>query len=107
MQRKYEPFREINEIKCFLKEVNLVKNITFNSIKLMKIFKETMQSLKYIEKKQKDQKQIENQSFYKNPWILLTNINRNNEFTLTIITRTNMFTGGKNYLDGRVYLGKR
>ena len=48
--------------------------------------------MKYC-KKQKDQKQIENQSFYNKPWILKTNISRTNEFTLTIITRTNRFTG--------------
>ena len=47
---KYEPFREIKKIKCSLKQVRLVKNITSNGIKLMKIFKVTMLSLKYVEK---------------------------------------------------------
>ena len=36
--RKYEPCREINKIKRFLKQAKLVKNITFNSIKLIKTF---------------------------------------------------------------------
>ena len=40
----------MNKIKCFLKQVKLVKNITFNSIKLIKIFRVTMLSLKYVEK---------------------------------------------------------
>ena len=39
IERKYEPCREIKKIKSFLKQVKLFKNITFNSIKLMKIFK--------------------------------------------------------------------
>ena len=42
---------------------------------------------------QKDQEQLENQSFYNKPWILQTNICRTNGFTLTIITKTNRFTG--------------
>ena len=49
IERIYEPCREINKIKRFLKQVELVKNITFNSIKLMKMFKVTMLSLKYVE----------------------------------------------------------
>ena len=47
---KCKPFREINKIKRFLKQVKLLTNITCNSIKLMKIFKSTMLNLKYIEK---------------------------------------------------------
>ena len=50
IERKYETFREINNIKRFLKQVKLVKKITFNGIKLMKILKVTMLSLKYVEK---------------------------------------------------------
>ena len=42
IDRKYELFREINKINRFLKQVKLVKHITLNSIKLMKIFKVTM-----------------------------------------------------------------
>ena len=53
IEQKYEPFREINKIKRFLKQVKLVKNITLNSIKLIKIFKEIMLRLKYVEKKKK------------------------------------------------------
>ena len=41
-ESNYEPFREISKIKRFLKQVKLVKNITFNGIKLMKIFKVAM-----------------------------------------------------------------
>ena len=67
-QCKYEPFREISKIKCFLKQVKLVNNITFNGIKLMKIFKVGMSNLKICLKKQKDWKQIENQSVYKKVW---------------------------------------
>ena len=60
IERKYEPFREINKIKRFLKLVKLVKNITFNCIKLMKIFEVTMLSLKYVNKKNNKQtKKIE------------------------------------------------
>ena len=48
---KYEQFREMTNIKlCFLNELKLVKNIVFNSIKVMKIFKVTMPSLKSVEK---------------------------------------------------------
>ena len=50
IERKYEPCREINKIKRFLKQVKLLNNITLNSIKLMKIFRVTMLSLKYVEK---------------------------------------------------------
>ena len=50
-QCKYEPFREISKIKCFLKQVKLVNNITFNGIKLMKIFKVAMSNLKICWKK--------------------------------------------------------
>ena len=50
IERKCEPFREIKKIKCFLKQVKLVTNITSNGIKLMKIIKVTMMSLKYVEK---------------------------------------------------------
>ena len=50
IERKYEPRREINKIKRLLKQVKLVKNIIFNSIKLMKVFRVTMPSLKYVEK---------------------------------------------------------
>ena len=46
-ERKYEPFWEINKIKCFLKQVKLA----INSINLMKIFKVTTLSLKYVDKK--------------------------------------------------------
>ena len=53
MEHKYEPFREINKIEHFLKQVKLVKNIAFNSTKLMKIFKVTMLSLIYVEKTNK------------------------------------------------------
>lgn len=67
-QCKYEPFREISKIKCFLKQVKLVNNVTFNGIKLMKIFKVAMSNLKICLKKQKDWKQIENQSVYKKVW---------------------------------------
>lgn len=67
-QCKYEPFREISKIKCFLKQVKLVNNITFNGIKLMKIFKVAMSNLKICLKKQTDWKQIENQSVYKKVW---------------------------------------
>lgn len=67
-QCNYEPFREISKIKCFLKQVKLVNNITFNGIKLMKIFKVAMSNLKICLKKQKDWKQIENQSVYKKVW---------------------------------------
>ena len=42
IERKYELCREINKIKRFLKLVKLVKNITFNSIKLTKIFTVTI-----------------------------------------------------------------
>ena len=42
IDRKYELFREINKINRFLKQVKLVKHITLNSIKFMKIFKVTM-----------------------------------------------------------------
>ena len=51
MEHKYEPFREISKIERFLKQVKLVKNIAFNSTKLMKIFKVIMLSLIYVEKK--------------------------------------------------------
>ena len=44
-ERKYQPFREIDKIKHLLKQVKLVNNITFNSIKLMKIFKVIVSSL--------------------------------------------------------------
>ena len=47
MECRYEPCREI---KLFLKQVKLIKNITFNRIRLMKIFRVTMLSLKYVEK---------------------------------------------------------
>ena len=57
-ERKYELFREINRIKLFLKQVKLVKNITFNSIKLMKIFNVTMLSLKYAEKNRKTRNKL-------------------------------------------------
>ena len=50
MEQKYESFREINKIERFLKQVKLVKNIAFNSTKLMKIFKVIMLSLLYVEK---------------------------------------------------------
>ena len=60
-------------------------------LKLMKKFKVTMLSLKYIGKKWKDSKQIETQSFYNKPWILKTNTYRTNGFTLTIrFTRINI-----------------
>ena len=36
MLRKFKPFSKIDKIKRFLKEVKLVTNITFNSIKLIK-----------------------------------------------------------------------
>lgn len=59
---KYEQFREMTNIKlCFLNQLKLVKNIIFNSIKVMKIFKLTMPSLKSVEKLRR-KKQIENQS---------------------------------------------
>ena len=58
-EQKYEPFREINKIKRFLKQVKLVKNITLNSIKLIKIFKEIMLRLKYVEKKKKKIEELE------------------------------------------------
>ena len=50
IERKYKPCREINKIKRFLKQVKLAKNITFNNIKSMKIFRITILSLKYVEK---------------------------------------------------------
>ena len=50
IEHTYEPCTKMNKIKCFLKQVKLVKNITFNSIKLIKIFRVTMLSLKYVEK---------------------------------------------------------
>lgn len=36
MLRKFKPFSKIDKIKRFLKQVKLVTNITFNSIKLIK-----------------------------------------------------------------------
>ena len=33
IEGKYEPFREINKIKRFLKQLKLLKNITFNRIR--------------------------------------------------------------------------
>ena len=50
IEHTYEPCTKMNQIKHFLKQVKLVKNITFNSIKLIKIFRVTMLSLKYVEK---------------------------------------------------------
>ena len=47
IEHKSEPCRET---KSFLKQVKLVKNITFNTIKLMKIFKVSMLHLRYMEK---------------------------------------------------------
>ena len=93
IEHKYESCREINKINHFLKQIKLVKNITFNSSKSMKISRVTMLSLKYVEKSKRTGKQTENQSFYNKPWILQTNIYRTNRFTLTIITTTNRFTG--------------
>ena len=58
IERKYETFREINNIKRFLKQVKLVKKITFNGIKLMKILKVTMLSLKYIEKNRRTRNKL-------------------------------------------------
>ena len=57
-----------------------------------------MLSLKYVEKKQKDTKQIETQSFYDKPLILKANTYRTNGFTLIIrfarikVTWTDGFT---------------
>ena len=65
IEPKYEPFGEVNKIKRFLKQVKLVKNITFNGITLMKIFKVTMLTLKCVEKT--EELQIKNQSFYNKP----------------------------------------
>ena len=50
IERKYEPFREINKIKRFLKQVKIVKDITLKSIKLIIIYRVTMLSLKNFEK---------------------------------------------------------
>ena len=36
MLRKFKPLSKIDKIKRFLKQVKLVTNITFNSIKLIK-----------------------------------------------------------------------
>ena len=36
-------------MKHLFKQVKLVKNITFKSVKLMKMFQVTMPSLKYVE----------------------------------------------------------
>ena len=58
IERKYETFREINNIKRFLKQVKLVKKITFNGIKLMKILKVTMLSLKYVEKNRRTRNKL-------------------------------------------------
>ena len=80
IEQKYEPFREINKIKRFLKQVKLVKNITLNSIKLIKIFKETMLRLKYVEKKNRRARSklkikvfIKNRGFCRQTSIKLTN----------------------------------
>ena len=82
IEHKYEPFREINKIKRFLKQVKLVKNITLNSIKLIKIFKEIMLRLKYVEKKKKNRRTrsklkikvfIKNRGFCRQTSIKLTN----------------------------------
>ena len=43
MECRYEPCREI---KLFLKQVKLIKNITFNCIRSMKIFRVPMLNLK-------------------------------------------------------------
>ena len=58
IERNYETFREINNIKRFLKQVKLVKKITFNGIKLMKILKVTMLSLKYVEKNRRTRNKL-------------------------------------------------
>ena len=55
---KYESFTETNKIKHFFKQLKLVKNISLNSIKLTKIFKVTMLSLKYIEKNRRTSKKL-------------------------------------------------
>ena len=50
IEHKYEPFREINKIKRFLKQVKIVKDITLKSIKLIIIYRVIMLSLKNVEK---------------------------------------------------------
>ena len=37
-EHKYEPFREINKINRYFKQIEFIKNITLNSINLMKTF---------------------------------------------------------------------
>ena len=66
VERKYEPCSEINKIKCFLKQTNLVNNITLNSIKLMKIFRVTMLSLKYVEKSRRTRNKLKIKGFITN-----------------------------------------
>ena len=66
IERKYEPCREINKIKRFLKQVKLVNNITLNSIKLMKIFRVTMLSLKYVEKSRRTRNKLKIKGFITN-----------------------------------------
>ena len=66
MDGTYEPFRKINKIKRFLKQVKLVKNITLNSIKLMRIFKVTMLSLNYVEKNRRTRNKLKIKVFIAN-----------------------------------------
>ena len=58
IEHKYEPCKEITKIKRFLKQVKLVKNITFNSFKLIKIFKVTMLSSKYVEESRRTRNKL-------------------------------------------------
>ena len=51
IKHKYEPCKEINKIKYFLKQVKLVKSITLNSIKIIKIFRVIIAKLKTCWKK--------------------------------------------------------
>ena len=57
---------EKNKIRCFLKQVKLVNNITLNSIKLIKIFRVTMLSLKYVEKSRTTRNKLKIKDFITN-----------------------------------------
>ena len=106
IESKYEPCKEIHKIKRYLKQVKLVKNITFNSIKLMKIFRVTMLSLKYAEESRRTRNKINIKVFKTNRGFWRQTLTGLMGLLWQILLGQAGLLECLN-LDGRVYLGKR
>ena len=84
----------------------MVKNITFNSIKITKIFRVTMLSLKYVEESRRTRNKLKikvlitNRGFCRQTFTGLTGA-----LSQALLGQTVYWN--KHYLDRRVYLDKR